>query len=272
MRKGHTIQVCPFRLFKKDHDWTDTESDYMAKILTLDIENAPADVRTFKFFNTNISLSQIQRPSYVLGVGWKWLGGEAADFYGLHEMDVEQMRHEVWLLLDEADIVVTYNGNAFDLKKLNWEFEKSNMPEYSPVQSVDLYRTAKRLFLPDSRKLDFIASELGLGSKLPTSFDLWNQVMDGDADAWERMAEYCKQDVELTEALYLRWRGKIPGHPTMSLYDEARGTHFCPQCGADALKPRGYSYTAISAFQRYRCSACGKWSRSGSAERRVSVR
>ena len=76
-------------------------------------------------------------------------------------------------LLSEADVVVHYNGDKFDLPHLNREFVESGLGPPAPYASIDLLKTVKRKFRFPSNKLDYVVQKLRLGAKVSTGgYDL----------------------------------------------------------------------------------------------------
>lgn len=228
------------------------------KILLLDIETSPMSVYAWSLFKPHISINQIQDTSRTLCVAYKWLGEKKMHF--LSEWGNDDMIVQLHDVLSEADVVVTYNGNRFDLPVLNKEFLLLGLTPPAPYKSVDLYRTVRNKFRFASNKLDHVAQQLGLGSKTAhTGFQLWIDVMYGDSKAQKLMETYNKQDVTLLEKVYdtvLPW---IHNHPNRSHHS---GSAVCPNCGSKALQHRGLSVTATGKHQRYQCQDCGKWSQS----------
>lgn len=236
----------------------------------LDIETSPNVADVWGLFNQTVSLRQLRETSRVICFAAKWHGEKRVRFHSEHHDGHDAMIMEAWSLLDEADVVVHYNGAKFDIPHLNREFVKLGMPPPSPYKQVDLYTAVRKVFRFASNKLDHVASELGLGTKVShEGHGLWTRCLAGDDSAWRSMRRYNIHDVRLTEQLYDRLLPWLPSHPTRTLY-EVGGS--CPRCGGPELERRGFSYTAVSRFQRYRCKACGTWSRSGKAEDRIDVR
>ena len=87
------------------------------KILLLDCETSPMSVYAWSLFKPHISINQIQDTSRTLCVAYKWLGEKKTHF--LSEWTHEDMIAQLHELLSEADIVITYNGNRFDLPVLH---------------------------------------------------------------------------------------------------------------------------------------------------------
>ena len=183
------------------------------------------------------------------------------------------MLENIHKLLEEADMVVTYNGNRFDIPVLNKEFLIYGMNPPAPYKSVDLYQTVKRQFRFTSNKLDYLAQQLGLGKKIDTNFSLWVECMDRNAEAWKKMEEYNINDVVLLEKVYNKLKPWIKHHANHNLYNDAGLV--CPNCGGNHYQRRGYSYTSTCKYQRYQCNGCGTWFRSrvneAKQERFVSV-
>lgn len=165
-------------------------------------------------------------------------------------------------LLDEADVVVHYNGTKFDIPILNQEFLLHDLPPASPVKQVDLLKTVRSKFRFPSNKLSYVSQKLGLGDKLEhKGFALWEGCMANDPASWETMEAYNKQDVKLLEDLYDVLRPWIKSHPNHNLHLDSDSDHLCPNCGSENLKKRGYAYTSSRKYQRYVCGDCGTWSR-----------
>ncbi len=225
------------------------------RILLLDIETRPAKVWAWGLFKQYISINQVIEPTGMLCWAAKWYDEKQVfwhknDFVGLVAL---------WHLLDEADIVVHYNGVNFDVPRINAEFIQADLEPPSPYKQVDLYTTIKRKFEFTSGKLQFVSEALGLEGKIATGgFDLWIKCMEGDEKAWKRMEKYNRRDVTMLEPLYKKLLPWIPSHPSLS---SLTGLHVCPRCGSGQFQRRGSYVTATSRYVKLRCSNCGGYSR-----------
>lgn len=229
------------------------------RTLLLDIETAPHLVYAWGLFDQNININQIVEPARMLCFSAKWLDEKEVMFFSEWD-DGEDMIHAAHRLLDEADVVVHYNGKRFDIPHLNREFVLYSLGPPSPYAQIDLYQTVKSRFRFASGKLDHVAQELGVGAKAHhEGVDLWLKTMAGDEKAQKRMERYNKQDTKLLQGLYYALQPWIVGHPNTRLYDGGA----CPVCSAPAskLQRRGFAYTATGRFQRYHCQVCGAWPR-----------
>lgn len=222
------------------------------RILLLDIETAPGTAYVWSLFDQHVPLERLITPGRMLCWAAKWYRGEShcADERGSRRV----MLMDLHALLSEADAVVTYNGDKFDLPKINGEFVTVGMHPVPPVPSIDLYKTVKKLGYQSS-KLLFVAKHLGIGEKVTTGgFKLWADVMAGDDRAWTKMLRYNKHDVTLLEKLYTKLRPYIKSHPAL----HGHGAR-CPVCGAAKVQRRGSRRTKAFTIERLHCQGCGAW-------------
>lgn len=239
------------------------------RILVLDIETAPNVVHSWGLFKQNIALNQVVTPGYVLCFAAKFLGEKQVHYARVsHDPKTGQVTKKSRMamlnmareLLDEADIVVTYNGRSFDIPRINAELIENGYEPPSPFKQVDLYLALKKVSSFTSHKLAFISQKLGIGAKVGhEGHSLWVRVMKDEPAAWKKMREYNIHDVHLTEKLYNEVRPWLPSHPNLALYANVEAP-VCPTCGGARLQKRGFAYTTVGVYQRYQCG-CGAWSR-----------
>lgn len=228
----------------------------MPRILILDLETRPALAHVWRMFKENISPIQLVEPGSIICVGMKWLGDREVELYSVWEHGHEEMTKKVHERLSEADAVITYNGDKFDLPKLTTTFIQHDLKLPPPLTSIDLYKTVKSKLGLDFNRLEFVAEFLKVGRKVPhEGFRLWKQVMDGDERAQKKMSDYCKGDVRLTERVYKKLRAYITNHPHLGLV----GRTACGVCGSDHTQSRGYRRTKSFLIQRIQCQTCGAW-------------
>jgi DEAD/DEAH box helicase domain-containing protein len=100
----------------------------------------------------------------------------------------------LWPILEQADMLITWNGDHFDIPLLN----KYYSGDLSKIKSLDLMREVQ-LSLGRRLKLDSVAeatldkNKSGHGLE---AIEWWN---NGEID---KIIKYCKQDVQLTKDLY----------------------------------------------------------------------
>lgn len=240
------------------------------KTLVIDIETAPNISHTWGLYKQDVYIDQIVEPGRIICFAAKWVGEPKVMFYSEYHHGHKEMVEAAWRLLDEADVVVTYNGKTFDLPWLRTEFLLAGLTPPAPWKDVDLYETVKKVFRFPSNKLAYVTKALGLTGKLThQGHPMWFAIMHGDEDerrkAWNMMRRYCKQDVVTTEEWFLKAKPYVRGLPNPTLIDMVdEQPDTCPDLDCQGqLNKRGFAYTSVSAYQRYVCTKCGRWWKGG---------
>jgi hypothetical protein len=226
------------------------------RVLLLDIETSPTSAYVWRAYGEqNIGTEQIINSGGIICVGAKWLGDKECHLFSDWEHGHVEMLILIHEMMSYADAVITYNGQRFDLPKLQGEFLLNGLGPTPPCTSIDCLK-AVRKFGFFQNKLAYIGPLLAQGSKVETGgFSLWTKVMAGDAKAQKDMAKYCKQDVNLLEKLYLKIRPFILNHPHMGKV----GANECGACGSVDVQSRGTRRTRAYKVQRLHCQSCGSW-------------
>ena len=214
---------------------------------------------TWGLWQQNITPAAVVESTQILCWAASWIGQKKVMFRSVHHDSKDIMIQEMHRLLDEADAVVHYNGQKFDIPHINKEFVRLEMGPPSPYQQIDLLKVVRKNFNFPSNKLALISVELGLEGKIENEgFPLWTKCLAGDKDAWARMKAYNIQDTEMLEPLYFKLRPWAAGLPS---FGAMTGGDVCPACGSQELQSRGFQFTKTGKYQRYCCKECGKWSR-----------
>jgi len=101
---------------------------------------------------------------------------------------------KLWPVLEQADILITWNGDHFDIPLLN----KYYPGDLANIQSVDLMREVQKT-LGRRLKLDTVG-EATLGrNKSGHGLDAIEWWRNGEL---EKLVKYCIEDVRLTKELY----------------------------------------------------------------------
>lgn len=242
--------------FQKDQERNDVVKEKL-KILVLDIEWRPAKAYVWSPWKINIYDDQVIEGDGLLCVGAKWYGEKEVQVFTEWELGHREMLERTRQMMSEAHAIVTYNGDKYDLRKLDGEFLLHKMKLPPPCPSIDLIKTIRKQgFFRNSLK--FIAPHLGVGKKLENGgMNLWRKVEEGDGKAQDTMKRYCAQDVRITDRLYGRIRSYIKNHPMLG--DAGSGS--CPSCGSTHYQHRGFNRSRYFKTQRLHCQApaCGHW-------------
>jgi len=198
--------------------------------------------------------------SYTLCYAAKWYGERPIFFDSVYATSPKTMLKRVWKLLNEADVVVHYNGTKFDIPTLQKEFILHGITPPAPYKQVDLLRVARSQFRFPSNKLQYVANALGLGGKVKhIGHELWVRCMNDDPDSWKQMEKYNKGDVILLEKVYSKMLPWIKNHPNKNLYDVHTGISKCSNCGSGNVQSRGSHYNKTNVYKRFLCTNCGTW-------------
>lgn len=213
----------------------------------------------------NIGIHQLINDSYVLSWAAKWHDSDEVEYSSLRiAPEPVDMIREVYDLVNQADALVTYNGDRFDLKILNQEFLLHGFDPPRPYKSIDLLKTMKKKFRGTSNKLDYWLKKLGLGAKVQhRGHSLWLDCMNGKAAAFKEMEEYNIGDVVELEKLYDRVLPWIHNHPVIGAFDDST---CCPACKSTKLRREGWRVTKTRKYQRFQCAECGTWTHSNKSE------
>lgn len=246
------------------------EWDAPPKILLLDIETLPMEVYVWGLkYNNYISHENIIKDWSLACWSAKWLFSPASVGQTVtpkEAIDREDgsILPEIWKLLDEAHIVITQNGNKFDLPKLNTRFLRAGLPPPMYYQCIDTKEVAQKTFGFSSNKLDYMTTFLGIENKDHMEFQDWLNCLKGGKEAQtalDKMLKYNIKDVFITEELYVLLRPWIKNHPNLNLYSIGK-TKVCPNCGDIHLDWGGTYATGKGLYKAFRCSRCGAIGRS----------
>lgn len=240
------------------------------RILLIDIETSPNVADVWGMWQQNVAPSQLRESSRMISFAARWIGEGVSIFYSEFHNGRATMLEAAHELMSEADAIVHYNGNNFDIPILNRELMLAGYDPPAPSKQIDLYRVIKKRFKFPFNKLDYVVQRLGLGQKVEhQGHELWVRCLNNDPEAWEMMKSYNVMDVILLERLYHRLLPWIPTHPNHRVYVEGE---LCPRCGKrDTLIRRGYAHTLTGKYQRFQCRECRAWSRDGKRVNTVAV-
>lgn len=209
----------------------------------------------WRLWDVNIGLDQVISPSRTICFSAKFIGDKKTQFYSEWEHGHDVMIKEAHRLISEAEAIITYNGDKFDLPKLMGEFVFAGLQPPPPPTSIDVLKAVKKLGF-FSNKLAFVGPALEIGGKVKhEGFRLWSDTLNGCPRARAKMEKYCIQDTLLLEKVYKKIKPYIRNHPRTS---SVKG-EICGSCSSSKLHSRGYRYTKAFKIQRIQCQDCGGW-------------
>lgn len=234
------------------------------KILVLDIETSPIIAHVWGLFDQNVGLNQVQDDWHVISWCAKWLGHKDVMYMDQRtQKDIsndKKIMTYLWELMDEADVLLTHNGDNFDIKKVNARFILHGMKPPSSFKKIDTLKIARSRFGFTSNKLAYLTDKLcdkykKLEHKKFPGHTMWVECLKGNVAAWNEMEKYNKNDVLALEELYNKLLPWDTGGLNVNWYNKEI-TNKC-KCGAENFKKNGFGYTSKGKFQRYVCLDCG---------------
>ena len=85
------------------------------RLLKIDVETRPHKGYFWKMFDENISLDQLEEPSQIICFAAQWHGEKKVTFGAAWNGGRRKMLTKLRAMLEEADAVISFNGDHFDL-------------------------------------------------------------------------------------------------------------------------------------------------------------
>ena len=205
------------------------------KRLFYDIETSYNIVKAWRIgFNINLNMDDIIQERAIITIAYKWEGEEDVTVLSWNKGCDKEIIEDFVKVMAEADELVGHNVDRYDTKFIMARALKHNIPVLPKYQSTDTLKLAKKHFMLNSNKLDYIAQYLGIGHKTKhRGLSMWDDIiLRNDHKALEEMIEYNVQDVFLTEQVYHKlMEYSLPkvNHASKQTGDK----HTCPQCGSN---------------------------------------
>lgn len=119
---------------------------------------------------------------------------------GTYDSFLQEDLPRLWPILDDAEVLITYHGDKFDIPLLNKYYAKQTGGDLTQIRSLDVLREIKNAYgrMP---KLDKVAEGTFGKGKEDGHFGL-------DAIVWwrngdiESLRKYCIDDVRITKDVY----------------------------------------------------------------------
>jgi uncharacterized protein YprB with RNaseH-like and TPR domain len=229
-----------------------------SKILIWDLETAGINALNADF-------------SVIVNFGYKWLGEKDAHVITIDQypnwfaakkgLNDKPLLEETLSIMEQADILVAHYGDRFDRPFFKGRCILNGLTPPPDTKTRDTWYIAYKNFKFSRNSLVHLADILGLNQKkhhksCPDEWPgWWLRTLAGDKTAIHEMAEYCRQDVQTLEQVYLRLQPYDNAHPYI-YEDRAR----CGVCGGE-IQYRGTAIALKNRFRRFVCKKCGRWGR-----------
>lgn len=205
------------------------------KRLFYDIETSYNIVKAWRVgYNLSLQPEDIIKERAIITIAYKWEGEDDVTVLSWNKGCDKKIIEDFVKVMSEADEMVGHNLDRYDTKFIMGRALKHGIPALPKYQSTDTLKLAKKHFMLNSNKLDYIAQYLGIGHKTKhRGMEMWDDIiLRNDPKALEEMIEYNVQDVFLTEQVYHKlMEYSLPkvNHASKQTGDK----HTCPQCGSN---------------------------------------
>lgn len=232
------------------------------KRLFFDIETSFNIVASWNIgYNLNISHENILKERAVICICYKWAGESKIYHLSWNNGDDKQMLIDFIKVLNEADEIISHNGDKFDIKWIRTRCLLHGIPMMPDYISLDTLKASKSGFKFNSNRLDYLGKVMGFGGKLKTrGFDLWKEVcLDNNQKSLEEMVKYCKVDVQRLEEVFNKLNPYIKSKTHHGIRND-NSKCSCPNCGSENTTKKGTRITAKGVIQQQmQCGNCGKY-------------
>lgn len=234
------------------------------KILILDIETSQMKFKAWRPGQQYLGYDRMIEDWSILSWSAKWMGSpEDKMMYAdtrneKNPKNDKKIVKQIWQLLEEADIVLTQNGDRFDLPKLRSRFEFYQLGEPSYFEKWDSYKIANKYLGEASHSLGFMTKKFckkynKSGHKKYPGITLWDECEAGNKEAFQEMEDYNKIDVLALEEYYVT-RLRHWHKPNINIYHN-QDTYYCA-CGSSSFKDLKPIPHSTQTILQKRCTVC----------------
>ena len=229
------------------------------KRLFYDIETSYNIVKSWRVgYNLSLQPEDIIKERAIITIAYKWEGEEDVTVLSWDKGCDKKIIEDFVKVMSEADEMVGHNLDRYDTKFIMGRALKHGIPALPKYQSTDTLKLAKKHFMLNSNKLDYIAQYLGLGHKVRhRGMSMWDDIIQRNCPkAMDEMVEYNIQDVILTEKVF----NKLTEYSLPKVNHASKQTgdkHTCPQCGStDATLQKTYVASSGTKTRLMSCNSC----------------
>ena len=239
------------------------ENNFKApSVLIFDIETSLIEFVGWGIHKQHINKGQITRDWNMISWSAKYLYDDEvySDVLTSRESIAgkdKRIVKSLWQMIDSADILITYNGNSFDIPRSQTRFLVNDLPPTSYFRSIDVYSTVSNKFSFTSNSLDYVNYTLGLDRKKQNEgLQLWKDCQKGNPQSLRDMEIYNRQDIIALESMYMRLRPWINNHPNIGMWHDEEGS-VCKYCGSHNLDWSTNGDPINSGiYKSFRCQDC----------------
>lgn len=239
------------------------------RILLFDIENSFNSVLSFDLYPEMIHHDNIMVERHLYSIAYRWYGEKKTHVVSIlddekrFKKDIHDDYHvvkEFKKIIEQADAIVTHNGDKFDIPMFNARMVFHGFPPLPKIVSLDTLKMAKKYFRFNCNRLDYIAKYFGYDGKVDNPKDLWIKCFKGDITAIKHMVKYNKKDVDILYHVFDKLSPYVKNYQLNTGMFLEGAVCSNPACGSSNIEWRGWNYTRTNKYRRFVCRDCGAWS------------
>lgn len=238
------------------------------KVLHLDCETSLGTFCGFQIGSKiSVSHEQVLTAPQVMSVQYKWEGDKKAKFVEWQKVRKrtiydsgfcnKKMMVKVSELINQADIIVGQNLDAFDMKMLQNALKENDLNCFNYDATLDILKMSRKTFRPLSHKLDYRSKVSGGPGKIKMELQDWKDIAFNDVPISKKMGPYGCIDVDEEQRVmkdefnyYRNMPVKIQKIVKRFLIEESRVV--CPRCE----KYRKPKFNVESVKKKHKCLNC----------------
>lgn len=232
------------------------------KRLFYDLETSPNICTVWRTgHDIDVNEDNIVKERAVICAGWKWQGEKKVNILPWDKNQNDKtLLAEFMTAINDADEIIGHNIDRFDLPWFRTRCLFHKLPTMPDYKTVDTLLIARKKFMFNSNRLDYIAKYLGIGAKIKTGFALWKAVvLDNDPKALKKMMRYCQHDVVLLEKVWERLSA-VTTHVTHAGVLAGHDKWSCPSCTSENVHLNKTKITASGTTKySFQCNDCGRY-------------
>jgi len=247
-----TEEATPFGPTVVRREWIPDEADHEVESLSTCLGLAPGDLRRPLFLDTETTglSGGTGTVAFLVGLAWREADGLTLAQYFLRDFNEENaLLWAVGQCVNEAGVVVSYNGRCFDWPLLQTRLVMRRAAWPSPPH-FDLLTLARRIFRPrlpdcalqtiEQAVLDLHRADDLPGSLIPSRYFAW--LRDGDPHVLDPVFSHNRQDVLSMALLLARFEAVLRGAGDLHPLDRFGRARF--------LETRGFHGEAIEEYRQ----------------------
>ncbi len=236
------------------------------KRLYFDIENSYMIVKgVWHLGEQRILPENVISYGRIICISYKWQGSDKIHRFLWNKGCDKELMKKFYNVIEQADEVVTHNGDNHDIKWIKTRFLVSGYKSIPDLKSIDTLKIARKFKFPSNKLTEiarYLEKEAGfkIGTKLDHSgLSMWDDViLRNNKKQLLHMGRYCDQDVFLLERIFLFLEGFAKPKTHLGVFSGGDKAD-CPYCAGTHLYLKDRTVGVSGNIKcRMQCNGCNK--------------